>query len=342
MTEKVTRVSGTRLAALVAGAAVLCVLPFLVSDYAVSQLNQYLFLVLAVLGLNVLSGFSGQISLGHGAFLAIGAYVAALCINDLGIHHFLTIPISAVVCFFAGLAIGFPALRLSGHYLALATFALSLAMPQVLKHKSIQSWTGGVQGVLVASPEIPVLSIGGYVLDIDRWFYFETLILTIIVFFLVWNLLRGRVGRALIALRDHSLAASTMGVNVGAYKAITFGVSASITGIAGNLIAVTTGFVAPDSFTVIVSISLLVGSVIGGIGSILGAPFGAIFIHYLPDFAQRLSNSAPTAVYGALLLVVVYVLPGGVAGLIRTFVPRRPRIEPKGTISSHTQHVPKQ
>lgn len=324
-----------KLAALAACAGAACLLPFLVSDYSVSQLNQYLFLVMAVLGLNVLSGFSGQISLGHGAFLAIGAYVSALCINDFGIHYLLTIPISAVVCFLAGLAIGFPALRLSGHYLALATFALSLALPQMLKHKWIEPWTGGVQGVLVRPPDVPAaLAIGGYELGIDRWLYFVTLALAAVIFVLVWNLLRGRVGRALLALRDHPVAASTMAVNVGAYKAITFGVSASITGIAGSLIAISTGFVAPDSFTVMVSISLLVGSVIGGIGSIVGAPFGALFIHYLPDVAQQLSNSAPTAVYGALLLFVVYVMPGGVAGTIRTFLSKRSRATQQGAVGA--------
>lgn len=316
----------TRVVAGVAFAIGLFLLPFLVSSYKVSQLNQYLILVIAILGLNVLSGFSGQISLGHGAFLAIGAYTSAILIQRFGVHYAATIPAAAIVCFGAGLLIGFPALRLAGHYLALATFGLSLAMPQMLKYKKIETWTGGVQGILFNRPDPPfTLTLLGQAIDADRWLYFLTLGIAVAVFVLTWNLLRGRIGRALVALRDHPIAASTMGVNLAAYKSITFGISASITGIAGSLIAISTAFVAPDSFTVLVSISLLVGSVIGGITSIAGPLFGAMFIHVMPDVAQQIFDSAPAIIYGAVLLFAVYVMPNGVSGLGKAMFKGRAR-----------------
>ena len=293
----------------------LLVLPFLFKNYRVFQFNLVLVYAVAILGLNILTGFNGQISLGHGAFYAFGAYTAAVLMDKAGVPYWATLPAAAVVCFVFGFLVGFPALRLAGHYLALATFALALAVPQLLKYKKIEGWTGGVQGIVLSKPEAPFsFSLFGQPLSPDRWLYFFTLAATIIMFVLAYNLLRGRVGRALIAVRDHPIAATAMGINLPMFKSLTFGLSAAFTGVAGALGAIVVAYVSPDSFTVQLSIFLLVGVVVGGLASVPGAIFGAIFIQFVPNVADQISKSAPSAIYGMLLIGLMYVLPTGVMG----------------------------
>jgi len=273
--------------------------------------------VIAVLGLNILTGFSGQLSLGHGAFIGVGAYVAGVLIISFNVPYLLTIPAAGIVCAMFGYVIGFPALRLQGHYLALATFGLALSLPQVLKHKSLEGWTGGAQGLVLNWIEPPVnFSLMGVPMDTDRWLYMVVLMTGVIVFTLCWNLLRGRVRRAFISLRDHPTAAETMGVSSVWYKTNAFAISAALAGISGALLAITTSFVAPDSFPVMLSIGLLVGSVVGGISTVFGALFGGLFVEIIPEFAHEFSKSAPTVIYGGLLLVVVYIMPDGLVGLL--------------------------
>ncbi|MEQ1805251.1 MAG: branched-chain amino acid ABC transporter permease [Burkholderiaceae bacterium] len=293
----------------------LLVLPFLVKNYRVFQFNLVLVYAVAILGLNILTGFNGQISLGHGAFYAFGAYVAAMLMDKLGVPYWATLPVAFVLCFSFGFVVGFPALRLAGHYLALATFALALAVPQLLKYKKIEAYTGGVQGIVLSKPEAPfAFSLFGQPLSADRWLYFFTLFVAALMFLLAWNLLRGRVGRALIAVRDHPIAATTMGINLSMFKSLTFGVSAGVTGLAGALGGIVVAFVSPDSFTVSLSIFLLVGVVVGGLASIPGAIFGGIFIQFVPNIADELSKSAPAAIYGVLLIGLMYLMPTGVMG----------------------------
>ena len=293
----------------------LLVLPFLFKNYRVFQFNLVLVYAVAILGLNILTGFNGQISLGHGAFYAFGAYTAAVLMDKAGVPYWATLPAAAVVCFVFGFLVGFPALRLAGHYLALATFALALAVPQLLKYKKIEGWTGGVQGIVLSKPEAPFsFSLFGQPLSPDRWLYFFTLAVTIVMFVLAYNLLRGRVGRALIAVRDHPIAATAMGINLPMFKSLTFGLSAAFTGVAGALGAIVVAYVSPDSFTVQLSIFLLVGVVVGGLASVPGAIFGAIFIQFVPNVADQISKSAPSAIYGMLLIGLMYVLPTGVMG----------------------------
>ena len=214
---------------------VLLVLPFLVKNYRVFQFNLVLVYAMAILGLNILTGFNGQISLGHGAFYAFGAYAAAVLMDKFGMPYWSTLPVAFVFCFALGFLLGFPALRLAGHYLALATFALALAVPQLLKYKKIEGLTGGVQGIVLTKPEPPFdFSLFGQPLSADRWLYFFTLAVSALMFLLAWNLLRGRIGRALIAVRDHPIAATAMGVNLPVFKSLTFGVSAGFTGVAGG------------------------------------------------------------------------------------------------------------
>ncbi len=297
--------------------AVLLVLPFLVKNYRVFQFNLVLVYAIAILGLNILTGFNGQISLGHGAFYALGAYTAAVLMDKLGVPYWLTLPIAGALCFAFGFLVGFPALRLAGHYLALATFALALAVPQLLKYKKIEAYTGGVQGLVLNKPDAPFeFSLLGQPLSPDRWLYFFSLAVTILMFVLAYNLLRGRVGRALVAIRDHPIAATAMGINLPMFKSLAFGVSAAFTGVAGALGAIAVAFVSPDSFTVTLSIFLLVGVVVGGLASIPGAIFGAIFIQFVPNISDQISKSAPAAIYGVLLIALMYLMPMGVMGMV--------------------------
>ena len=298
----------------------LLLLPFLVKNYRVFQFNLVLVYAIAILGLNILTGFNGQISLGHGAFYAFGAYTAAVLMDKLGVPYWATLPVAFVVCFCFGFLVGFPALRLAGHYLALATFALALAVPQLLKYKGIEGMTGGVQGLVLNKPEPPFsFRFLDQPFSADRWLYFFSLAVAALMFLLAWNLLRGRVGRALIAVRDHPIAATAMGINLPVFKSMTFGVSAGITGLAGALGAIVVAFVSPDSFTVNLSIFLLVGVVVGGLASIPGAIFGGIFIQFVPNIADELSKSAPAAIYGLLLIGFMYLLPMGVMGGVYKF-----------------------
>jgi branched-chain amino acid transport system permease protein len=298
--------------------AVVCALPFLVTNYRTFQLTLVMIYAIALLGLNILTGYNGQISLGHGAFYAIGAYSAAVLMDKFGVPYWLTIPAAGAVCLLAGFLFGLPALRLEGLYLALATFALGVTMPQLLKYHHLEKWTGGVQGIVIAKPEAPF----GLPLNADQWLYFFTLAVAIVMFLLAWNLLRGRVGRALVAIRDHHIAAEAMGVNNALYKSLAFGVSAMYTGVAGALGAIAVQFVAPDSFNVFLSIIFLVGIVVGGLASISGAIYGALFIQFIPNVADEVSKAAPWAIFGVIMIAFVYLMPAGVAGAVRLLAAR--------------------
>jgi branched-chain amino acid transport system permease protein len=298
---------------MVALLALAVALPFFVSSYRVFQLNMVLVYAIVLLGLNMLTGYNGQISLGHGAFYAIGAYTAAILMDRYAWPYWATLPMAGALCFVSGFLFGLPALRLRGHYLALATFALAVAMPQILKYKQIEEYTGGVQGIVIIKPDAPF----GLPLTADQWLYLFTLAIATVMFLLGWNILRGRVGRAMVAIRDNPIAAEAMGVNSALYKTMTFGVSALYTGVGGALGAIVVQFVAPDSFTAPKSIDFLVGIVIGGVGSISGAVFGAIFIQFVPNIADQISKAAPWAIYGVFLLAFVYLMPSGVAGFVR-------------------------
>jgi branched-chain amino acid transport system permease protein len=291
--------------------AIACILPFAVSGYRLSQFSQVLIYAIALLGLNILTGFNGQISLGQGAFYGIGAYTTAILLDKTAIPYCATVPIAGAICLGAGFLFGLPALRFEGLYLALATLALAVATPQILKFKGFDQWTGGVQGIQVDPPAAPF----GLPLNADRWIYYFCLIWTIALFTIARNLLRGPTGRAIVAIRDHAPAAATMGIDTALYKSLTFGVSAMYTGIAGALGALLSAYVAPDSFPVFLSIKFLVGSVVGGIVSISGALIGALFIEFTPNFADQISKAAPDAIFGIILIALMYLMPTGAIGV---------------------------
>jgi branched-chain amino acid transport system permease protein len=299
------------LGALVLVLAIACALPFTMSGFRLFQFTQVFTYAIALLGLNILTGYNGQISIGHGAFYAVGAYTTAIMIDRWDIAYGWTIPTAGLICLVVGFLFGRPALRLEGLYLALATFSLALAVPQILKY--FEHWTGGSQGIVLSKPKPPF----GLRLTEDQWLYFLTLAVTIILFVLAANLLRGRTGRAIVAIRDNHIAAEAMGINNSLYKSLVFGVSAAYTGIAGALSALAIAFVAPDSFNIFLSITLLTGIVIGGLATISGAIFGALFIQFVPNWAQDISKAAPWAIFGVFLILCMYVMPHGIAGFLR-------------------------
>ncbi len=291
--------------------------PFFASGYHLYQGAQVLILAVVLLGLNLLTGFNGQISLGHGAFFAIGGYGTAILITKFGLPYWAAIPLASVVCFVAGFLFGFPALRFGGLYLALATFALAVAAPQMLIYKGFDAYTGGAMGLTLTKPHAPF----GLPFSVDQWLYLFCLVCAGALYWAASNLVRGRVGRALIAIRDQPIAAETMGVDAPLFKTACFGVSALYAGVAGGLSAIVVGFVSPESFGLPLSLAFLVGLVVGGLGSLGGMLFGALFIEFVPNIADQLTVSfgesakaLPGAVYGVLLILAMAVMPQGVAG----------------------------
>jgi branched-chain amino acid transport system permease protein len=302
-------------------------LPFLVgksgviSNFTFLQLSLMIVYAIAVLGLNLLTGFNGQISLGHGAFFAVGAYTAAVLIETYGVNYWLTLPVAAVLCFVIGYLFGLPALRLEGHYLALATFGLAIAVPQMLKYKHLEPITNGVMGINLLKPDAPF----GLPLSSDQWMFLVVLIVAVAMFWAARNLLNSRPGRAMIAIRDNTLAAGTMGIDTSRYKATVFGISALYVGIAGALHAIIFEFVSPDSFRFELSIAILVGAVVGGVASLPGAIIGGIFVQFIEKYADAMTKKLtqaihlplelqPWTLYGITLIILIYVMPGGIAG----------------------------
>lgn len=303
----------TREVVLVGAVAIAIVLPFVFQGFVIFQLTQVMIYGLAILGLNLLTGFGGQFSVGHGAFYGLGAYVTAILMSRYGMPYYWTLLPAGGICFAVGFLFGLPALRLQGLYLALVTFAAAVALPQLLKFGPLEGWTGGVQGIVVDQPDVP----SWLPIDSDQWLYFFTLAILLLMFAGAATLVRSRTGRAIMAIRDHPIAASAMGINAPLYKTLTFGVSALYTGIAGSLGALAVQFVAPDSFSLFLSINLLVGLILGGMGSLPGCLFGGLFVLYVPNIAESVSRGLAGAAYGVIMLLVIFVMPSGAAGFAR-------------------------
>lgn len=307
---------------------VLVALPFMNEAFRVNQFIKWMCLAVAAAGLNLLTGYNGQISVGHGALYGLGAYTSALIVVHSTTPMLLTIVAAAVVCFFAGVLIGVPALRIKGLYLALVTLAVAVLFPAVLEQFS--SLTGGRSGLSMSvpqpdcprgRPECPIRwesPISG--LAEDQWRYFIVLAITVVVFVLVANVVRSRVGRSLVAIRDNEVAAETSGVHVARTKIITFGLSAAIAGVGGAMLALLNGNprVNPGSFELLVSIYLLVAIVVGGPATIIGPAIGAavygIFTDVIaPELPGNFENATPV-ILGVLLVVQMLIAPNGIAG----------------------------
>jgi branched-chain amino acid transport system permease protein len=304
--------------AFVIAPAVALAVCFLAKDYQLFQLTVVFSYALSLLGLTMLTGCNGQISLGHGAFYAVGAYAAAILMSQFALPYWLAVPLAGLVCLVVGYLFGLPALKLEGLYLALATFALAVALPLLLKHKALEPWTGGVEGISLDKPNAP----WGLHLSPDQWLYLFALAVTTLGFVIAARLLESDIGRTIVAIRDNPIASACIGIDNRRFKASIFGVSALYTGLGGALSAIAVQFVAPDSFSVFLSISLLVGVVVGGVGTLSGAIYGAFFIMFVPSAAESISKAAPWAIYGVILIGSIFVAPEGVAGLISGFAER--------------------
>jgi branched-chain amino acid transport system permease protein len=320
----------------VLGAVVVALLPRFMGEFRLLQFTLVAVYVIALLGLNILTGYSGQISLGHGAFVGVGAYVTALLslgrpglellqldppswlpLGD-GMTPIFTIPIAALVAGVIGLLVGIPALRLGGISLALATLALAVSFPILMKRYA--EVTGGGGGINLNLPETPF----GWDISTRHWLYYEAWVTAGILFIVAWLLVRGRIGRAWRAIRDGEVAATSSGVNPALYKTFAFGVSAAYAGAAGALFAIEIAYVNPDTFPVALSILLLASAVIGGLGSLAGAIFGALLYQFLPIYSQEppigsfdFADQATPVVFGVFLIVIMLLLPGGVISGIR-------------------------
>ena len=327
----------TALGALVLAAAALLVvlLPQFAGEFRLGQFTYVGIYFIALLGLNILTGYNGQISLGHGAFMAIGGYTAAVLIlgregfalvgqepssvlPEHGMRAVWTIPIAGVVTGVIGFLFGLPALRLAGVSLALATFAVAVSMPSIAKR--FEHLTGGGGGLSLPLPQAPF----GWDISPAHWLYYEAWICAGILFVLAWLLVRGRVGRAWRAIRDGEVAAVSSGVSPAVYKTLAFGISSAYAGVAGALFAIQTSYINPDTFPVALSILLLASVVIGGLSSLAGVIVGALVLEFLPIYAQAppvihidFARQASPVVFGVVLMLIVFLLPGGAASLLR-------------------------
>ncbi|MBR9843598.1 MAG: branched-chain amino acid ABC transporter permease [Rhodobacteraceae bacterium] len=303
--------------------AVAIAAPFVVDAFFLGELTNVLIWALAGLGLMVLTGHTGQASLGHAAFLAMGCY-ANIILIEAGVPFVLAFPLAGIITGVVGMLIAIPALRLHGIYLAIATMAMSILVDDIIV--LTEPWTGGVGGKYA-----PSINVFG--LMIDRWgtpveFYFLTLGVTILVTLGYINLLRAPLGRSFIAVRDSEVSAQAMGVDVARTKAISFGVSCAITGLAGALMGLFAGAFNNETFSVVISIQLLMMIVIGGLGSIHGAFLGAIVVGFLPQFLSIAkewvgaviggSNVAipglEFGIFGLILIVFILFEPMGIYG----------------------------
>jgi branched-chain amino acid transport system permease protein len=309
-------------------------LPTVIDSFQSGEWAQALVLAIAIMGLNILIGYSGQLSLGHGAFMALGAYISAILAHRYKLDYLSTIPIAGLLTGLIGFLFGVPALRLSALYLALATFALAVVAPSLIKRPA--ELTGGVQGIVLLPPVPPqpvsdaYAAVTGTAMTSDQWTYYVTLAWGLVLFWLAWNLLRHRTGRAMRAIRDGEVAAAASGINLAGYKTLAFGISAFYAGIAGSLFGLAAGFVSPDSFPVSLSIQLLVGAVVGGLASIPGPLIGGIFAYFLPiesnqwvptqtwiptAIASTIEKAGPAVTYGAVLILTMIFAPNGIVGL---------------------------
>ena len=294
-------------------------LPFVAEGYELYRFTLAAAYAIGIIGINLLTGATGQFSIGHSAFFALGAFATALTGSELGLSLYHGLGVAVGVGFIAGFLFGWPALRLDNVLLALATWALAMVVPQVLRSSHLETWTGGVQGVYLDQPAPPAWFPG----SIDQWWYGIAVSLMLLVFLLVRNLLAGRIGRAWRGLRDNPLAAEAMGVNLSIYKTIAFAISAATAALAGGLVAILNEFVAPDSYTVFFGILLLLGAVAGGINSIWGALFGGFMVEFLPDIASNASAAVSFPLFGFLLIGLIWLMPNGLADRVNRLA-RRP------------------
>lgn len=268
--------------------------------------------VMVIVGINLLTGFTGQISLGQGAFFAVGGYTLGIVsFGEWSVPWGISLFMAPVITGVLGFLVGIPALRLKGPYLGLATLALAVTVVPIAKR--FDQFTGGVQGITMFGKVNPP---GIFSDHLDYFFYYLSLGAAVVMLVISWNIMQGRMGRALIAIRDNETAAASMGINIALYKTTVFGISAAFAGLAGALNAAAIQFVSPDQYSVLVSIRVFVGAIIGGIASIGGAIAGGLFTQFIPDVTSGISRAAPDAIQAAILIVFMFAMRGGFGGFL--------------------------
>ncbi len=296
--------------------AALLLIPLFATPFLLGELTYVFILCVASLGLMTLTGFTGQVSLGHAAFVAIGAYAHAYALSK-GVPLLLSLPLAALVTGLAGFLVGIPAIRVSGLYLAMVTMAFAIIVEQLIGHW--ESVTGGFTGLAVEDPSIAGWSLGG-----PKAFYYLALVILVAVLLGLLNVLRSAIGRAFVGVRDSEAAAYSLGIHVNAVKASAFALSAAITGLAGALLAHHIKYLTPDGFTLILSLELVLMVVIGGLGSLRGAILGAVLISLLPTAISRIKPMLPESlskqfgleifIFGLVLALFVLFEPAGLNG----------------------------
>jgi len=288
---------------------------------------------IAIVGLILLTGFCGQISLGNSAFMAIGGYATALLATRQGWSPLATLPVSALLATIGGIILGIPALKLRGLYLGLATFALALSAPTVIRH--FDSFTGGSQGIyIVGAGKDPFGLVESGQLTSEQWLYYLALVILVLFFLFTRALLRSDVGRAFRAIRDRETVAVANGVNLAYYKTLAFAISAFFAGVAGSLDAMATSYVGPDSFDVTIALALFVGAAIGGLGTQAGPILGALFTVWTPIYAQQIFKGRPDIVFGVLLILIMYVMPQGAVGGFLRLAALRTRLRARASVTA--------
>jgi branched-chain amino acid transport system permease protein len=364
MTRRYLPLAG-KIAALVLFAVFLALLPNWISDVRAQQFAYVGIFFIAILGLNIVTGYAGQISLGHGAFMAVGGYVTAILLTggpkaipgfpegseylnlwrdflQGGMRDLYTIPIAGLVAGVAGLGFGLPALRLPGLYLALATFGVAVATPQVIRY--FDGVSGGTSGIQLFGHEnltgatANAVHLPGRTVTFNEWLYHLTWGIALVLLVVAWILLASRFGRALRAIRDSEVAAASSGISLPLYKTLAFGISAFYAGVAGALYAIANTFVNPETFRADLSLALVIGAAVAGLGWLSGLVVGALFVYFLEnvaslDFLPAGMESAlktpgvPDMVYGVVLIAVMLALPYGVGGALgRLFRPLTNRL----------------
>lgn len=291
------------------GIAVLAVLPAFLGFFETRNMAQVGMYFVALIGLNIVTGYSGQISLGQGAFMGVGAYTTAYLTAEHGLGVWWTVPVAALLAGVAGFLFGLPALRLHGPYLALGTFALAVAFVEVARSDRLASITGGGQGLYVGQPTWETYGQ-------PTAPYYETWGIALGMLLFAWLILSGKFGRSFRAVRDAELAAVSSGLNPAVFKTLAFALAAAYAGVAGALFAIQLGSVNALVFLPALSITLLVGTALGGFGALFGTMAGALFIVYAPLRAEDVSQQAPSVMYGLFLLAVLFLMPGGAAQLV--------------------------
>ncbi len=307
------------LALTVAGLAAVYLAPFVVDTYALVLLTSFTTAAIAIAGLNILFGYAGQISIGHAAFLGVGAYTAAILVDRYGWPYPLAILVAMALAFVLGYLLSIPALRLAGLYLALLTLAIGVVFTCVVRRLS--DLTNGDRGMFGVEWDPPAWT-GLYGFEGQTiWVFWVSGLCLLIVCVLLYNVATSRVGRSLIAVRDHHLAAASLGVPVARVKAMAFAVAGMLGALAGALTAASVGVLTPDQFGVVRSVELIVAVVVGGVASIRGSLIGALFYVFMPYYASEITSSALSGfIFAVAIVVALFVAPRGVDGALADLV----------------------